>query len=277
MPDRTDVVFLQGARTPMAEYVTGRRGDGQPGGLFKDLSALDLGAIAAREAIRRSGVPAERIDHVVMGNALQTSADALYGARHVGLKAGVPVAVPALTVNRLCGSGIQAFVSAAQMIRLGEASVVLTGGMENMSQAPMVIRGAREGFRLGQGKLEDLLFASLLDTYCGLMMAQTAERLAERHGITREAQDAYGLRSQQAAAAGKYLKSARLYQTAILPQARLTVESALAAYRVNRADILMLLDSQMTVFNYETSLVAAMANHNKALAEIDLLTGRSPQ
>jgi len=201
MLDRTDVVILHGARTPMAEYVTGRRGDGQPGGLFKDLSAIDLGAIAAREAMRRSAVPPERIDHVVMGNALQTSGDAIYGARHVGLKAGVPVEVPALTVNRLCGSGIQSVISSAQMIRLGEASTVLAGGMENMSQAPMVIRGAREGFKLGQGKLEDLLFVALLDTHCDLMMAQTAERLAARYGISRKDQDAYGLRSQEAAAA----------------------------------------------------------------------------
>jgi acetyl-CoA acetyltransferase len=152
-----DVVILGGARTAMAEYV----------GAFKDVSALDLGAAASRAALERAGVQPGWIEHVVMGNALQTSADAIYGARHVGLKAGVPVEVPALTVNRLCGSGIQSVVSAAQMIRLGEARIALAGGMENMTQAPHVIRGARAGFRLGEGKLEDTLMAALLDTHCG--------------------------------------------------------------------------------------------------------------
>jgi acetyl-CoA acetyltransferase family protein len=174
----------------MAEYV----------GSFKDVSALELGAHAAREALLRSGVPADAVDHVVMGNALQTSGDAIYGARHVGLKAGVPVATPALTVNRLCGSGIQSVVSAAQMILLGEARVALAGGMENMTQAPHVVRGARSGFRLGEGKLEDSLMVALLDTQCGLYMAQTSDNLARQHAITREAMDAYALLSQQRAA-----------------------------------------------------------------------------
>jgi len=186
-----DVVILGGARTPMAEYV----------GAFKDVSALELGGHAARAAVARSGVQAEWVDHVVMGNALQTSADAIYGARHVGLKAGVPVEVPALTVNRLCGSGIQSVICAAQMIRLGESRLALAGGMENMTQAPHVLRGARSGFRLGEGKLEDSLMLALLDTHCGLYMAQTSDRLARQHGITREQMDTYALRSQRAAAA----------------------------------------------------------------------------
>ena len=186
-----DVVILGGARTAMAEYV----------GAFKDVSALDLGAAASRAALERTGVQPGWIEHVVMGNALQTTADAIYGARHVGLKAGVPVEVPALTVNRLCGSGIQSVVSAAQMIRLGEARIVLAGGMENMTQAPHVIRGARAGFRLGEGKLEDILMAALLDTHCGLYMAQTSDNLARRHAITRDGMDEYALRSQKAAAA----------------------------------------------------------------------------
>lgn len=186
----SDVVILGGARTPMAEYV----------GAFKDVSALELGGHASREALARAGVPADAIDHVVMGNALQTSGDAIYGARHVGLKAGVPVATPALTVNRLCGSGIQSVVSAAQMIRLGEAGLALAGGMENMTQAPHVLRGARSGFRLGEGKLEDSLMVALLDTHCGLYMAQTSDNLARQHGITREAMDAYALLTQQRAA-----------------------------------------------------------------------------
>src|SRR5262249_29647929 len=140
-----EIVIIQGARTPMAEWIGGKRGDGLPGGALASVSAIDLGAVAARAAIERSGIAADRIDHVVMGNALQTSGDALYGARHVGLKAGVPIGVPALTVNRLCGSGLQSVVTASQMIQLGEATWVLAGGMENMSQAPHVLRGARSG------------------------------------------------------------------------------------------------------------------------------------
>ena len=186
-----DVYILGGACTPMAEYT----------GKLKDFSALELAAIAARAAMARTGVAPDTVDHVVFGNVLQTSADAVYGARHVGLKAGVPVEVPALTVNRLCGSGIQSVVSAAHMIRLGESSLALAGGMENMTQAPHVIRGARAGLRLGEGKLEDTLMVALLDTHCGLYMAQTSDNLARRHGIGREEMDAYALRSQQAAAA----------------------------------------------------------------------------
>ncbi len=186
-----EVVIAGGARTPMLEYA----------GAFKELSALELGAVAARAALERSGARPEWVDHVVMGNALQTSGDALYGARHVGLKAGVPIETPALTVNRLCGSGIQSVVSAAQMIRLGEARLAIAGGMENMTQAPHVIRGARSGFSLGQGKLEDSLMVALLDTHCGLYMAQTSDNLARRAAISREAMDGYALRSQQAAAA----------------------------------------------------------------------------
>jgi acetyl-CoA acetyltransferase family protein len=188
------VVILGGARTPMTEWVGGRRGDGEAGGALKDVSALDLGAVAARGALAKSNVPAERIEHVVMGNALQTSGDALYGARHVGLKAGVPIRVPALTVNRLCGSGIQSVINGAHIVGEG-ANYVLAGGMENMSQAPHVIRGARAGFKLGQGELEDSLLVALKDSYCGLLMAQTAEKLAQRMSISREEQDAYALRS----------------------------------------------------------------------------------
>jgi acetyl-CoA acetyltransferase family protein len=169
-------------------------------GALKDVSALELGAIAARGAFDRTGVKAEWIDDVVFGNVLQTSADALYGARHIALKAGVPIEVPALTVNRLCGSGIQAAITGAQHIQLGEASLVLTGGTESMSQAPHVIRGLRSGLKLGQGKLEDTLYECLLDTMCGLYMAQTAERCASRYEISREAQDLYAVRSQQCAA-----------------------------------------------------------------------------
>ena len=186
-----EVFIIGGARTAMGEY----------GGALRDLSAIELGAIAARAALERSRVAPESIDHTVIGNALQTSGDAIYGARHVALKAGVPIEKPALTVNRLCGSGIQAMVSGSQMIRLGEAQTVLAGGMESMSQAPHVIRGARWGLRLGEGKLEDSLMVALLDTHCGLYMAQTAENLVRKHVISREEQDEFALLSQQRAAA----------------------------------------------------------------------------
>ena len=184
-----EVFILGGKRTPMGKYV----------GALKDISAIDLGAIAAKGALESTGVSAEQIDHTVMGNALQTSGDAIYGARHVALKAGVPFEKPALTVNRLCGSGIQAIVSGAQMIQLGEARTALVGGIESMSQAPHVIRGARSGFALGQGKLEDSLMVALLDTYCNTAMAGTAENLARKFEVSREAQDEYALRSQQEA------------------------------------------------------------------------------
>ena len=184
-----DVFILGGKRTPMGEYV----------GALKDISAIELGAIAARGTLAATGVAADEIDHTVMGNALQTSGDAIYGARHVALKAGVPFDRPALTVNRLCGSGIQSIVSGAQMIQLGEANTCLVGGMESMSQAPHVIRGARSGFALGQGKLEDSLMVALLDTYCNTPMAGTAENLARKFEIQRDDQDKYALRSQQAA------------------------------------------------------------------------------
>jgi acetyl-CoA acetyltransferase family protein len=184
-----DIYILGGARTPMAEYT----------GKLKDFSALELGAIAARAAMERTRVKPEHVDHVVFGNVLQTSADAVYGARHVGLKAGVPIEVPALTVNRLCGSGIQAAISGAQMILLEEADVVLTGGMESMSQAPHVIRGLRSGLRLGQGQLEDTLWSALLDTHCGCTMAGTAENCATKYGVSRQEQDCFAIRSQQLA------------------------------------------------------------------------------
>ena len=187
----TDAVILHGARTPMARYM----------GAFDSTTAIDLGAAASKEAIRRAGAEPADFDHVVFGNVMQTSADALYGARHVGLKAGLPIETPAVTVNRLCGSGMESITQAAQRILLGEARVVLAGGMENMSQAPHVIRGARAGFRLGEGKLEDSLMSGLFDTYCGFSMSETAENLAAEQGITRRASDEYALRSQRAAEA----------------------------------------------------------------------------
>jgi len=170
-------------------------------GAFSGISAIDLGVIAAKEALARSGTEPAEVDHVIFGNALQTSGDAIYGARHVGLKAGVPKEVPALTVNRLCGSGFESIVQGAHRILLGEATTVLAGGMENMSQAPHVIRGARKGLKLGQGQLEDSLMVALLDSYSGLYMAQTSDRVAAKYGISREEQDEYALSSQRRAAA----------------------------------------------------------------------------
>jgi acetyl-CoA acyltransferase 2 len=195
-----DIAIVSGARTPFGRYC----------GKIKDFTAQELGAVAAKAAIERSGVNPNDFDHAVFGNAQQTSGDALYGARHVGLKAGLPIETPALTVNRLCGSGMQAIVNAAQMIQTDEAKVVLAGGMEAMSQAPFVIRG-RDGFTLAPGgKLEDSLMVALLDSYCGLYMASTAELYGEQQGITRAAQDEFALRSQQTADAA--YKAGRLQE-----------------------------------------------------------------
>jgi acetyl-CoA acyltransferase 2 len=187
------LVFLSGART----------GFGAFGGALRDLSATDLGAAAARAALERSGLEHAAVDHVIFGNVLQTSADAPYLARHVGLRAGLPAETPALTVNRLCGSGFEAVIQGARQILLGESRVVLAGGTESMSQAPHVVRGARWGLRLGPAApFEDTLWEALRDSYCGLSMAETAERLAEQHRIGREAVDCYAARSQMRAKAG---------------------------------------------------------------------------
>jgi acetyl-CoA acetyltransferase family protein len=184
-----DIAIVSGARTPFGRYC----------GKLKDFTAQELGAIAAKGAMERAKVDPKEVDHVVFGNAQQTSGDALYGARHVGLRAGIPIEVPALTVNRLCGSGMQSIVNAAQLVQLDEAKVVVAGGMEAMSQAPFVIRG-RDGFTLAPGgKLEDSLMVALLDTYCGSYMANTAELYGSEQGITRQMQDEFALRSQKCA------------------------------------------------------------------------------
>jgi acetyl-CoA acetyltransferase family protein len=184
-----EIAIVNGARTPMGRYC----------GKLRDFTAQELAAIASVEAMNRAGIVPVAVDHCVMGNAQQTSSDAIYGARHVALKAGVPIDVPALTVNRLCGSGMQSVVTAAQMIQLGEARCVLAGGMESMSQAPHVIRGMRWGVGFGEGKLEDSLFVALTDSYCNMPMAVTAEAYAGQQGVTREMQDEYALCSQQRA------------------------------------------------------------------------------
>jgi acetyl-CoA acetyltransferase family protein len=188
-----DIVVLGGARTPFGTFM----------GSLKDVSAIELGAIAARAALTRAGIGPADVDQVVFGNVLQTSKDAIYCARHIALKAGVPIEVPALTVNRLCGSGLQAIVSGAQSLLLGEGTVALVGGAENMTQAPFVIRGARTGLSLGEHQLEDYLWEALVDSYCGCGMANTAENLAEQYGLERPTVDAYALRSQEAARAAQ--------------------------------------------------------------------------
>jgi acetyl-CoA acetyltransferase family protein len=203
-----DIAIVSGARTPFGRYC----------GKLKDFTAQELGAIAAKCAIQRAGLDAGEFDHAVFGNAQQTSGDALYGARHVALRAGLPIDTPALTVNRLCGSGMQSIINAAQMIQLGEASTVIAGGMEAMSQAPFVIRG-RDGFSLAPGgKLEDSLMVALLDSYCGLYMANTAELYGEQQGITRQMQDEFALRSQRCAEAA--YKEGRLQEELVPVQLR---------------------------------------------------------
>ncbi|HWZ27803.1 MAG TPA: acetyl-CoA C-acetyltransferase [Gemmatimonadales bacterium] len=185
-----DVVFLSGVRT----------GYGTFGGSLKDLTAIDLGVAASKAALERSGLAPAEFGHVVFGNALQTSSDAIYCARHVGLKSGLPIEVPAVTVNRLCGSGFESITQGAQLILLGETDAVLCGGAESMSQAPHVVRGARWGIRLGpSAQFEDLLWESLKDPNCGFSMAETAENLAEKYQLARKDVDEVALGSQQRA------------------------------------------------------------------------------
>lgn len=195
-----DVVIVGGARTPFCEWQGGKRGDGLPGGLLKDISALKLGEIAIRGALENTGTSPENVDHVIMGYALQTCDQAIFGARHAGLGAGIPQEVPMLTLSRICGSGVQSIVTGAQMIMLGEASTVVSGGMENLSQSPHVLRGMRDTYKLArppkkdtvlEKDMEDYLFTNLLDGMCGSFMAQTSDEICRRKGITREETDEF--------------------------------------------------------------------------------------
>ncbi len=190
---KTGIVILDGARTPFGSFM----------GSLRSLSATDLGVIAAKGALARSGVDSALVGQVVWGNVLHSSADATYISRHVGLKAGLPIESSALTLNRQCGSGLEAVLTGAKTIMAGETECVLAGGAENMSLSPFVLRGAREGWGLGQGKLEDYLWVALTDSYPNLGMALTAENLAAQYEICREEQDAFALRSQQRAAAAR--------------------------------------------------------------------------
>ena len=195
-----EIYFLSGKRTPFGTY----------GGSLKDLSATDLAVESAKAALAQAGVSPEHVEHVVYGNVVQTSADAIYLPRHVGLRTGVPVPVPALGVNRLCGSGFQAFITAAEMMLTGQAACVLAGGTESMSQAPHVIRGARWGLPLGKGGLEDMLWSALTDSHTGMAMALTAEQLAVDYQLSQDAVDEYAVLSQKRFAAAQ--ESGRLQE-----------------------------------------------------------------
>jgi acetyl-CoA C-acetyltransferase len=184
-----DVVLLEGARTAFGEF----------GGAFKDISAIDLAVSAANEAMIRSNVKPEEIDQTVVGNVIQSSSDAIFMGRHVGLKVGMKTETTGLTVNRLCGSGLQAIITGAESIYLNHSQVVLAGGSENMSQVPHVIRGARWGLPLGQAKMEDYLWEALYDSYGGCSMAITAENLAEKYQLSRDTVDEYAVQSHKKA------------------------------------------------------------------------------
>jgi len=195
-----DVVIVEGARTPFCEWSGGKRGDGLPGGALADVSAQELGSIAIKGALDKSGLDPNSVDHVVMGYALQTCSQSIYGSRHAGLNAGIPQEVPMLTLSRICGSGLQSIVSGAQMIMLDEAETVVSGGMENLSQAPHILRGGRPEWRLGRPpttedslprNMEDYLFTNLQDMHCGLFMAQTSDELCKRKGVMREEVDSF--------------------------------------------------------------------------------------
>lgn len=189
----SEVFILGGARTPFGTF----------GGSLKDVDPTQLGVIASKEAIKRSGIQSTDIDLSVVGNVIHSAKNAAYIARHVALGAGVPITSPALTVNRLCGSGLQAVVSVGQSIRLGEGETGLAVGTENMSMAPFMLRGSRFGTGLKAPEMNDMLWATLTDEYCGIGMGTTAENLAHKYGISREDQDQFALESQQRAASAR--------------------------------------------------------------------------
>ena len=189
-----DAVIVGGVRTAMADFV------GAPkGGLFKDISAIELGGIAIKGLLDRTKIDPSLIGEVIMGYGIQSSPDGGYGARHAALLGGVPYTVPSLTVGRTCGSGFQGIISGTKDIRIGETDFILAGGMENMSQAPYVLRGAREGFRMGDHALEDWLVSNLFDSYCNMNMGQTADKLARMYGVTREDADQFAYESNMKA------------------------------------------------------------------------------
>jgi acetyl-CoA acetyltransferase family protein len=184
----TDIVILSAVRTPFGTF----------GGTLRDMSAVDLTVVAAKAAIERAGIEGHDVGHSIFGNVIQSTTDTVYFARHVGLKAGLPIEVPGLTVNRLCGSGLQAIISGSHEIMAGDADVCLVGGGESMSTVPHAARGLRWGLSYGAApKLEDLLFDGLTDSYCQTPMGITAENLEASYHLGRQAADEFALRSQQ--------------------------------------------------------------------------------
>lgn len=188
-----ELVIINGARTPFGKF----------GGGLKDVTAVDLGVVATLEALKRSSVDPEQVDHIVFGNVVQSDPTAIYLSRHVGIKSGLKIETPALTVNRLCGSGLQAVINAAEQVLLGESRVVVAGGAENMSQIPYVLPNARWGYRMGNQPVTDLMTAALYDSCANISMAETAENLAEEYSVSREEQDIFAARSQELAAAAQ--------------------------------------------------------------------------
>lgn len=183
----SDIVFVTGKRTAFGAF----------GGSLKDVSATDLMVSCSQAALKELEIDAKHIDHVVVGNVVQSGSDAPYLSRHVALKVGAKVETPAYNVNRLCGSGFQSWINAFEMIRANQASFVLAGGVEQMSQVPYVMRQVRfSGIRMGHGKLEDYMTEALTDAYVQMPMAMTAEKLGESYGITREMCDEYSYQSQ---------------------------------------------------------------------------------
>jgi acetyl-CoA C-acetyltransferase len=198
MTDLPDIYILSGVRTAIGDF----------GGALKGFYPSDLGGKVVAEAIRRAGVSPADIEHVVIGQVMPTSAKDQMLSRVIGLNAGVPIATPALTLNRLCGSGIQAIISAAQMMKLGEAAITVAGGAESMSNVPYHDHGTRWGKKMGDNAVVDALAQGLADAIGGYHMGITAENVAERHGVTREQQDALALeghaRATRAIAEGRF-------------------------------------------------------------------------
>lgn len=203
----TSLFFLGGKRTPFGSY----------GGSLKDAHPTDLSVCASKAALEQAQVSATEIDHVIFGNVIHSTADSIYTPRHIGLKLGVPESIPALGVNRLCGTGFQVVIEAFHQMLAGDTRIALVGGVENMSLSPYAFRGGRWGVKMGNTKLEDVMTESLVDTFVGAPMAITAENLAAKYGITRDQTDELALRSQKhyaaALATGKFQTEITPYVT----------------------------------------------------------------
>ena len=189
METEREVVVLSAVRTPIGKY----------GGSLKDLSPTELGAIVTRESVKRAGIEPGEVGHVVFGNVIHTEAKDMYLSRVVAVRGGIPVETPALTVNRLCGSGLQAIVSAAQIIRLGEADVAVAGGTESMSRGPYWLPNLRWGQRMNNATAVDVMVGAITDPFDEVHMGVTAENVARKWGISREDQDAFAAESHRRA------------------------------------------------------------------------------